>query len=49
MSGNCRAGNGNKTSLSWDGKNEHGNMVGRIYEVRVSVGQYTDVGKLIVE
>ena len=41
---------GNKTSLSRDGKNEHGNMVGAgIYEVRVSVGQYTDVGKIIVE
>jgi hypothetical protein len=41
---------GNKTALSWDGKNEHGNMVGAgIYEVRVSAGKYADIGKIIVE
>lgn len=41
---------GNRTSISWDGKNEHGNSVGTgIYEVRVSAGHYVDRGKMIVE
>jgi hypothetical protein len=41
---------GNKTSLSWDGKNEGGNMVAAgVYQVRVSTEHYTDVGKIIVE
>jgi hypothetical protein len=41
---------GNKTALSWDGKNEQGNTVAAgIYEVRVTAGQYSDIGKIIVE
>jgi flagellar hook assembly protein FlgD len=41
---------GDRTSISWDGKNEHGQAVASgIYEVRISAGGHFDAGKIMVE
>lgn len=41
---------GERTSISWDGKNEHGQAVASgIYEVRISAGGHFDAGKIMIE
>jgi hypothetical protein len=41
---------GNRTALSWDGKNETGTTVAAgVYQVHVSAEHYTDNGKIIIE